>query len=66
MKKALFLIVFLTTLNAFAQSKTEMVASTVKIEMLFPEGKNKALILSYDDGSNHDRKLVQLMNKYPT
>jgi len=64
MKKTVYLIVFLTTFNAFAQSKIEMVASTVKIEMLFPEGKNKALILSYDDGSNHDRKLVQLMNKY--
>lgn len=64
MKKALYLIVFLTTFNAFTQSKTDMVASAVKIEMLFPEGKTKALILSYDDGSNLDRKLVQLMNKY--
>lgn len=34
------------------------------IELLFPQGKNKALILSYDDGRTEDRQLVQLMNKY--
>jgi peptidoglycan/xylan/chitin deacetylase (PgdA/CDA1 family) len=34
------------------------------IEMLFPNGKSKALILSYDDGSIEDRKLVSLLNKY--
>jgi len=38
--------------------------SQTKIEMLFPEGKSKALILSYDDGPFQDRKLVELMNKY--
>jgi hypothetical protein len=32
--------------------------------MLFPEGKKKALILSYDDGRIQDRQLVKLMNKY--
>ncbi|PZX94446.1 polysaccharide deacetylase [Flavobacterium aquariorum] len=32
--------------------------------MLFPEGKSKALILSYDDGRSEDRRLVKLMNKY--
>lgn len=32
--------------------------------MLFPEGKTKALILSYDDGRTEDRQLVKLMNKY--
>jgi peptidoglycan/xylan/chitin deacetylase (PgdA/CDA1 family) len=34
------------------------------IEMLFPKGKSKALILSYDDGCVQDRQLVKLMNKY--
>lgn len=32
--------------------------------MLFPKGKSKALILSYDDGRNNDRRLVKLLNKY--
>lgn len=32
--------------------------------MLFPKGKHKALTLSYDDGTIHDRKLIQMMNKY--
>jgi hypothetical protein len=32
--------------------------------MLFPDGKSKALTLSYDDGVIQDRKLVGLMNLY--
>jgi len=35
-----------------------------KFEMLFMNGKRKALTLSYDDGTVHDRKLVELMNRY--
>ncbi|MEO1009672.1 MAG: polysaccharide deacetylase family protein [Bacteroidota bacterium] len=34
------------------------------IEMLFPEGKTKALVLSFDDGPVEDRKMVELLNKY--
>ena len=34
------------------------------LEMLFKDGKRKALTLSYDDGTIHDRKLVQMMNRY--
>ena len=30
----------------------------------YPEGKHKALTMSYDDGSAHDRKLVALFNKH--
>jgi len=33
-------------------------------KLLFPEGKRKALTLSYDDGIVHDRHLVELMNQY--
>lgn len=29
-----------------------------------PEGKNYALTLSYDDGRDHDRRLVEIMDKY--
>jgi len=32
--------------------------------MVFPEGKRKALTLSYDDGVIQDRKLVSILNKY--
>ena len=35
-----------------------------KLDMLFVEGKKKALTLSYDDGTVFDRKLVPLMNQY--
>lgn len=35
-----------------------------RFEMLFAEGKDRALTLSYDDGIIHDRRLVQLMNDY--
>ena len=32
--------------------------------MRFPEGKSKALTLSYDDGSKNDVKLAEIINKY--
>ena len=32
--------------------------------MRFPEGKAKALTLSYDDGIRQDLKLIEIMNKY--
>lgn len=47
-----------------AQTATNSNRSSLPIEMLFPEGKTKALILSYDDGNIQDRRLVKLMNKY--
>jgi hypothetical protein len=30
----------------------------------FPQGKPKALVMSYDDGSEHDRRLVAIFNRY--
>lgn len=30
----------------------------------FPGGKSKAVTLSYDDGSIHDRKLLEILNQY--
>lgn len=30
----------------------------------YPEGRSKALSMSYDDGSEHDRRLVSLFNAY--
>ena len=33
-------------------------------EMLFPGGKEKAFTMSYDDGTVHDRRLVEIMNRH--
>lgn len=35
-----------------------------RVDMLFPGGVSKALILSYDDGPVSDRRMVALMNQY--
>lgn len=50
--------------KAIAQINLDKTQSGIPIEMLFPQGKTKALILSYDDGKTEDRQLVKLMNKY--
>jgi len=63
MKKISFLILFIVT-GVFSQKNIGIDAVGHEVEMLFPGGKTKALILSYDDGTIHDRRLVQLMNKY--
>lgn len=34
------------------------------IVFMFPEGRRKALTMSYDDGVTEDRKLVEIFNKY--
>ncbi|HKL99886.1 MAG TPA: polysaccharide deacetylase family protein [Mobilitalea sp.] len=34
------------------------------IEFFYPNGKTKALTFSYDDGQVHDRRLVEIFNKY--
>jgi hypothetical protein len=34
------------------------------VQLRFPSNKTKALIMSYDDGSEHDRRLVDLFNRY--
>ena len=35
-----------------------------KILMCFPEGRHKALTMSYDDGRFADRRLVDTFNRY--
>jgi peptidoglycan/xylan/chitin deacetylase (PgdA/CDA1 family) len=64
MKKTILLFVLSFAFSTSAQTNQEIAKSALKIEMLFPEGKSKALILSYDDGAMQDRQLVALMNKY--
>ncbi len=34
------------------------------MKFLYPQGKEKALTFSYDDGQIHDRRLVEIFNKY--
>lgn len=51
-------------LAAIAQTNIDKTQTAIPIEMLFPQGKTKALILSFDDGRTDDRQLVKLMNKY--
>ncbi|MBQ4559648.1 MAG: polysaccharide deacetylase family protein [Tyzzerella sp.] len=36
----------------------------MEMKMRFPDGKTKAVTLSYDDGSRHDVRLVNIMTKY--
>ena len=57
-------VVVLSLNTAVAQTDTAIAKSGTPIEMLFSQGKSKALILSYDDGRSEDRQLVKLMNKY--
>ncbi len=65
MKIIIAALVFILSINlAVAQTDTAIAKTGDPIEMLFPQGKTKALILSYDDGRTEDRQLVKLMNKY--
>jgi peptidoglycan/xylan/chitin deacetylase (PgdA/CDA1 family) len=65
MKVIIYVFALLLLIStAEAQSDTAVAKSGNPIEMLFPQGKTKALILSYDDGRTEDRQLVTLMNKY--
>ena len=62
---AITIIALLTVTNsAIAQTNTAPVNTSIPIEMLFPQGKSKALILSFDDGNVADKHLVKLMNEY--
>lgn len=66
MKRILLVVLIFAGLChlGLAQINQEKAHTGEIIEILFPNGKSKALILSYDDGRTEDRQLVQLMNKY--
>ena len=36
----------------------------MKVYVCFPEGKAKALTMSYDDGKIQDERLVSIFNRY--
>jgi peptidoglycan/xylan/chitin deacetylase (PgdA/CDA1 family) len=65
LKLTIVIVALLTVINsANAQTNTAPIMSSTPVEMLFPQGKPKALILSFDDGNVSDRHLVKLMNEY--
>ncbi len=64
MKIIISVLCILSVHFATAQSDMALAKSGNPIEMLFPQGKTKALVLSFDDGRIEDRQLVQLMNQY--
>lgn len=64
MKIITSILLLLGIFSSSGQTNIDIAKSALKIEMLFPQGKSKALILSYDDGAIQDRQLVALMNKY--
>jgi peptidoglycan/xylan/chitin deacetylase (PgdA/CDA1 family) len=65
MKNIIILTSFLfLSCSIIGQSNNDKLISSIRIEMLFPEGKTKALVLSFDDGMIADRRLVKLMNDY--
>ena len=65
LKLTFVLAALITVINsANAQTNTAPAKSSIPIEMLFPKGRSKALILSFDDGRVADRHLVKLMNEY--
>lgn len=64
MRFTILICFLLTTCSLIAQTNNDKPSSSIRIEMLFPQGKSKALILSNDDGTIADRKLVKLMNDY--
>ncbi|MBK7211717.1 MAG: polysaccharide deacetylase family protein [Bacteroidales bacterium] len=59
-----FVAIFIFGCSVNAQTYTASTKSSIPIEMLLPQGKSKALILSFDDGNIADRHLVKLMNEY--
>jgi peptidoglycan/xylan/chitin deacetylase (PgdA/CDA1 family) len=62
---SIVVIVLMITINsANAQTNSGLLNSSIPIEMLFPQGKSKAMILSFDDGNVADKHLVKLMNDY--
>jgi len=65
MKIIITVLVYILSVNASkAQTDIAIAKSGAPIEMLFPQGKTKALILSYDDGRTDDRQLVKLLNNH--
>jgi len=65
MKTIFFLILNLFLLTNLNNIIAQQINSKCSCKpFTFPQGKTKAVILSYDDGLTQDRRFVQLLNKY--
>lgn len=63
----IILLFVLLSVDKTVRAQVPITKDTIEgknIEMLFPGGKTKALIISMDDGRDADRRLVELLNKY--
>lgn len=62
-----FLLIQVASVNAEETSDLfswNLKERDIHFEMRYPEGKLKALVLSFDDGMKQDLRLVALLNKY--
>jgi peptidoglycan/xylan/chitin deacetylase (PgdA/CDA1 family) len=51
-------------INRDEEGATRLVSSDGHFSLRFPNGRRKAVSLSYDDGSEHDRRLVAMLNAH--
>jgi len=66
MSKSIFSIPLLTLfiLNSFLMHSQTDKKATKSWSLVYPNGKTKALILSYDDGLIQDKQMIQILDKY--
>ena len=67
LKKICFSILFISSIlisRAQEFKDWSTLDRNLNIQLLFPDWKSKALILSFDDGRVEDRKLIKLLNEY--
>ena len=53
-----------TQIDYYYYNYLERLKKMMKVYNCFPEGKAKALTMSYDDGKLQDERLVSIFNKY--
>lgn len=51
-------------INGNSEGATRLIASDDRFSLRFPGRRRKAVSLSYDDGSEHDRRLVAMLNAH--
>ncbi len=61
------IMIFRKVLQAWGETVMRFSKGGMKVKyhfLRFPEGKEKALTLSYDDGHENDRRLIEIANRY--
>lgn len=66
MKLHLPLVILLLLISLIPKDCKSQIEDSIYINrnFLYPEGKTKALIMSFDDGLQQDKHLIAIMNKY--